>query len=150
VITLGIFMAIGGAKWLFSILGLTSKVIITSEEPITYTSNLDTQELDVTNSGAQIIDTLDLSSNDGDTILTISWVEDIVYEETQGTYGYGSYCEFNESDITITLKYDNTEITNPETVELLGGETKTIEIIYDIEQWTCNSIATVIITVTST
>lgn len=134
-LVLSLFAGVGIAGWGI-MLQRQSRFQVGSTEPLVVTSEFPTGSMDVTNSNASYTDVLQLSSDDGDIDLVITWVETKTDDDTD-------LCDNHTDDITYTVYYGDgvsrSPILNGETPTHLlpSGETRDLVVQYNAERWAC-------------
>lgn len=129
--------AVGGlAIWNISLTGNSIVNVASSVDgAVIFTSALDTNDIDVTNSSATVVDTVTIKNNDGNidfTMTNITTVTDV--EDT---------CLDYENDIAISLS----ELPS---FSMVPNEEKVINLTYDIARQSCPQTVEVELTLVGT
>lgn len=134
IIMLTLFAGAGYAAWL-TLIEETSSVEITSNEPLTYTSNFASNTLDTSEGADTDTDSIILHNNDGDQDLVLS------YEITKSDIV--DNCTDWENDLDISIFYDSNPVSNGTVITVPGGSNKELAVQYDAVKFSCPQTAQV-------
>jgi len=123
ILSLSVFSIIGYAVWGSFFQGISGLAITSEGEGgIVYTSSLDSQSVDVTDSGAVVMDYVELLNNNGNVNVTVDY-------QVIKTDNTTDECTDYINDVDVLVDPTNFQITN--------GQLGAVNVTYTVERWSC-------------